>query len=381
MKEAISLTEVRSARDLKEFVFFPEKLYRDDPNWVPPLWKDELRSYSGRNNPILANSDFILLLARRGTGIVGRNLVYVDRAFNAHYGSAVGFFGAFECVDDQEVASSLLLGGEDWLRRRGMTAARGPIHPVAESWGFLLRGFDSPPVFMAPYNPPYYHQLVLELGYAKVKDLLAYEADAASGYRIPERFSRFCRSLRARNPRLTVRRIDTRHVQRDAEHIWEISNIALKNNWGYVPLGREVLQDMIVKLKPVLDPDAVWLAFDGERAVGYSLGFPDINTILAEIRGRLLPFGLLRLLTGVRKIRRYRLFGLAVLPEYQNRGIDVLLYVSLHDALAPRGVLLEANYILEDNFKIRNPLEKMALKLSKTYRIYEKPLFPDRRDR
>jgi ribosomal protein S18 acetylase RimI-like enzyme len=127
-------------------------------------------------------------------------------------------------------------------------------------------------------------------------------------------------------------------------------------------------------LKPVLDPDAAWLAFDGRRAVGYSLGFPDINTILARIRGRLLPFGFLRLLTGVRKIRRYRLFGLAVLPEYQNRGIDVLLYVSLHDALAPRGVLLEANYILEDNFKIRNPLEKLQLRRSKSYRIYEKKI-------
>jgi ribosomal protein S18 acetylase RimI-like enzyme len=374
MNPELALDEVRSARDLREFVFFPETLYRGDPNWVPPLWRDELRSYCGRNNPILANSDFALLLARRGGDVVGRNLVYVDRAFTAHTGSAIGFFGAFECVDDPPAAAALLRAGEDWLRRRGMTAARGPIHPVAESWGFLLDGHDSPPVFMAPYNPPYYHRLVLDQGYAKVKDLLAYEADAAGGYRIPQRFRRFCDSLRQRHPRLTVRRIDPRRLRRDAEHIWEISNIALKDNWGYVPLGREVMQDMIKKLKPVLDPDAAWLAFDGGRVVGYSLGFPDINTVLGKIRGRLLPFGFLRLLTGIKKIRRYRLFGLAVLPEYQNRGIDVLLYVSLHDALAPRGVLLEANYILEDNFKIRNPLEKMQLTLTKTYRIYEKKI-------
>ncbi len=374
MIEKVKITTVGSRQELRDFVFFPEKLYRGDPNWVPPLWGDELKSYHGEHNPILANSDFTLLLARRGDTVVGRNLVYVDRAFNAYYESAIGFFGAFECVDDPEVAAALLAETEDWLRQRGMTAVRGPIHPVAESWGFLLQGYDSPPVFMSPYNPPYYHGLVSGRGYAKVKDLLAYEADAGSGYRIPERFSRFCRALRARYPRLTVRRIDPKQLQRDAEYIWEISNIALKNNWGYVPLGREVLQDMIAKLKPVLDPDAVWLAFDGSRAVGYSLGFPDINTILARIRGRLLPFGFLRLLTGIKKIRRFRLFGLAVLPEYQNRGLDVLLYVSLHDALAPRRIRLEANYILEDNFKIRNPLEKMALTLTKTYRIYEKSL-------
>ena len=374
MSGKIQILEVKSRRELRTFVFFPEALYRGNPNWAPPLWHDELKSYSAKNNPILANSDFILLLAKRGKEVVGRNLVYVDRSFNAYYGLAIGFFGAFECVDDPDAAAALLAETEAWLRQRGMAAVRGPIHPVAESWGFLLQGFDSPPVFMAPYNPPYYHDLVLRQGYAKVKDLLAYEADAASGYRIPERFTRFCLALRARTPRLTVRRIDPRQLQRDAEHIWEISNIALKDNWGYVPLGREVLQDMVAKLKPVLDPDAVWLAFDGDRAVGYSLGFPDINTILARIRGRLLPFGFLRLLAGIKKIRRYRLFGLAVLPEYHNRGLDVLLYVSLHDALAPRGILLEANYILEDNFKIRNPLEKMGLRLTKTYRIYEKNL-------
>jgi ribosomal protein S18 acetylase RimI-like enzyme len=374
MGEKASVTVVRSGRELRDFVFFPENLYRGDPNWVPPLWRDELRSYNGRNNPILANSDFTLLLARAGDRVLGRNLVYVDRAFNAYYGSTIGFFGAFECVNDPEIAAGLLAGTESWLRQRGMSAVRGPIHPVAESWGFLLQGYDSPPVFMAPYNPPYYHDLVSRLGYAKAKDLLAYEADAGSGYRIPERFTRFCRDLRARRPQLTVRRIDTRHLQRDAEHVWEISNIALKNNWGYVPLDRAVMQDMINKLKPVLDPDAVWLAFDGERAVGYSLGFPDLNAILKKIRGRLLPFGFLRLLTGIKKIRRYRLFGLAVLPEYQSRGLDVLLYVSLYDALAPRRIRLEANYILEDNFKIRNPLEKMELRHTKTYRIYEKKL-------
>jgi GNAT superfamily N-acetyltransferase len=374
MSAGIEIREVCSGRDLRRFVYFPARLYRGNLNWRPPLWIDELKSYNGGHNPILANSDFTLLLALKDGQVAGRNLVYVDRSFNAYTKSTIGFFGAFECLDDPEVATRLLAETENWLRRHGMTAVRGPIHPVAESWGFLLDGFESPPVFMAPYNPPYYHRLVSRLGYAKVKDLLAYEADAGNGYRIPERFTRFCRKLRARYPQLTVRRIDPGHLQRDAEHIWEISNIALKDNWGYVPVDRGVLQDMIAKLKPVLDPDAVWLAFDGARAVGYCLGFPDINVILGRINGRLFPFGWLRLLTGVRRLRRYRLFGLAVLPEYQNRGLDVLLYVSLHDALVPRGILLEANYILEDNFKIRNPLEKMGLRHCKSYRIYEKGL-------
>jgi len=373
-KSHLRIEAVHSKQDLRRFAFFPEELYRGNPHWVPPLWKDELKSYHKKNNPILANSEYILLLAQKGEKIVGRNLVYVDHAFNQYYQSSIGFFGAFECINDPEIATGLLTKTEHWLRGWGMTTVRGPIHPVAESWGFLLQGYDSPPVFMAPFNPPYYHELVSAQGYAKVKDLLAYQADAGGGYRIPERFTRFCGTILSRNPQLSVRRINLHRLQQDAERIWEISNIALKHNWGYVPVDRGVLQDMIKKLKPVLDPDAVWMVFDKDRAVGYCLGFPDINAILGKIRGRLFPFGFLQLLSGIKKIRRYRLFGLAVLPEYQNRGLDVLLYVSLYNALAPRRILLEANYILEDNFKIRNPLEKMELCLSKVYRIYEKKL-------
>ena len=125
---------------------------------------------------------------------------------------------------------------------------------------------------------------------------------------------------------------------------------------------------MVKRLKTILDPDAVWFVEKDGKAVGYALGFPDINPVLRQIRGRLSPRGLFALLRAGKNCRRYRLFGLAVLPEYQSLGLDVLLYTYMHEALSPRGINMEANYILEDNLRIRNALEKLEMKLVKKYR-------------
>ena len=131
---------------------------------------------------------------------------------------------------------------------------------------------------------------------------------------------------------------------------------------------------MFRRLKPIADPEAIWFVEDRGRPVGFILGFPDLNVILRRIGGRLLPLGFLQVLFGIRMVTDYRLFGLAVLPEYQGQGLDVLLYLQIYKALAPRIRRLEANYILEDNPRIRNALEKLGLDLVKTYRVYEKPI-------
>jgi ribosomal protein S18 acetylase RimI-like enzyme len=267
-----------------------------------------------------------------------------------------------------------MLVAEKWLRDRGMEAIRGPINPTAECWGFLNDGFDLPQVFLSPYNPPYYNRFMEDLSYKKVKDLMVYEADSKTGYTIPQRFERFTSILFKRRPELSVRRLNKKNLLDDAEAIWRITNKSLANNWGYVPVSRQVMLDVVKKLKTILDEDAVWFVEDKGKPVACALGYPDISGILRNMRGRLLPFGFLKLFFGLKKVTDYRLFSLAVLPEYHNLGLDVLLYMSLYKALQPKGVRLEANYILEDNLHIRNALEKLGMKQIKRYRIYEKAL-------
>ncbi len=371
---AIRVREASSPADVKKFVLFPRALYRGDRLWAPPLWSDEHRAYSRRTNAILSHSDYTLLLAEDRGRVVGRSLAYVDRNFNAYYKARTGFFGAFECVRDHAAARALDGAACAWLAARGMDRVRGPIHPVAESWGFLMEGFDSSAVFMAPYNPPYYNEFMDALGYGKAKDLLAYEGSPEKGYRIPERFETFAEKLLARRPGLSVRMLSLDELERDAEAVWNISNTAIADNWGYVPLERGELMDMLKKLRPIADPEAIWFVEDGGRPVGYALGFPDLNVVLKRIRGRLFPFGFIRVLRAAKTVGDYRLFGLAVLPAYHGLGLDVLLYLQLYRALAGRIRRLEANYVLEDNPRIRNALEKLGLELVKVYRVYEKAL-------
>jgi len=372
---SLVVSRVRNRRDYLDFLNLPRGIYRDDPAWVPPIWLTEPGEYRASGNPVLARSEHVLFLARRGSGeVVGRIVAYVDPRFNAYYGSRIGFFGAFECRDDMEAARGLYSAAEAWMAGRGMEISRGPIHPSAECWGFVTGGFERPPVFLSPHNPPYYGALAGAAGYAGVKDLLAYEADAGAGYRIPERFSRFATLHASRFPGLSTRRIDLGDLDRDAEHILDILNQGVAENWGYVPVERDEMVAVVRKLRPFLDPDAVWFVEDAGKPVACCLGFPDVNIPVKAMRGNLLPLGFLRLLSVRRRVRDYRLWGLAVLPAWQGRGLDVLLYMKLFEALSPKGVRLEANYILEDNLRIRNALQKLGMRPVKTYRVYEKAL-------
>ncbi len=375
----LRIVTVEGRHALREFIRLPASLYAGDPLWVPPIWHDEANAYSRKHNPILRKADFVLHIARRDGTTVGRNLVYVDHAFNDFNGSKIGFFGAFECEKRPETSALLIAAAEKWLSGRHMDAVRGPIHPTAEIWGFLFEGFDTRPIIMSPYNPAWYGDLFESRGYSPVQDLRVYEADAERGYTLPERFVRFSETLLRRNSHLCVRPLRKGDIQGEAENIWRISNGSYVGNWGYVPVDRDIVEDMVRRLKLIIDPDAVWFVEDtrlpsSERAVGYALGFPDINPSVQRIRGRLFPFGFLRLIAGIKRERNFRLFGLGVLPEYHGLGLDVLLYVNLYRALAPRNVRLEANYILENNYRIRNALEKLGLDHIKTYRIYEKTL-------
>lgn len=366
---------VRTKREMRDFVRLPQLIFKDNPCYVPPIWMDETRGYLPKNNPILKDSEFELLLAVDDDNTpVGRMIVYIDHNYNKFHQTAIGFFGAFECIKNDTAGRMLVAAAEEWLKKREIGTIRGPINPVAENWGLVYEGYDRPPVYLSPWNPQYYHQFFTGTGYEKVKDLLVYEADMMQGYILPDRFDSFYDRFRKRFPDITIRRLDMNRIKEDARSIWEISNIALADNWGFVPLDLPVMEDMLRKLKLIVDPDAVWMVEDKEKVVGFCLGFPDINILLKRIKGNLLPFGWVHLLSGAKKLRDYRLFGLAVHPDWQGKALDSLMYIHLYKHLAAKKVRMEANYILEDNLRIKNALEKLGMTKIKTYRIYEKSL-------
>ncbi|MBN2853750.1 MAG: hypothetical protein JXQ23_13520 [Clostridia bacterium] len=369
------IVQVKTKKDMQSFVRLPQYLYGSNNCYIPPIWMDEKNAYHGKNNPILRNSDFILLLVLDDQDIpVGRTIVYIDFNHNDFYKVKMGFFGAFECIDNQEAGHLLIEASQKWLKDKGMNIIRGPIHPVAENWGFIIKGYETPPVYMSPWNPSYYHHFFTSSGYKKGKDLLVYEADIGKGYCLPERFDDFIDKFLIRYPHISIRRLDMKRIKQDARAIWEISNIALADNWGFVPLELSVMEDMLKKLRLIVDPDAVWMVEDNGNPVGFCLGFPDINILLKKINGSMLPFSWIRFLSGLKKLRDYRLFGLAVHPNWQGKALDAIMYIHLYKNLLHKKVRMEANYILEDNLYIKNALEKLGMVHTKTYRIYEKSL-------
>ncbi len=370
----VTIEPVSTNKDLKQFVYLSSRIYKDDPVWVPPIWSSEYKEYRDKKNAVLAHSDYQLFLAYKDGDAVGRVIVYIDDNFNTFYKSKTGFFGAFESLEDPAVGEALLRKTEEWISAKGMDSVRGPIDPVAEKWGFVIDGYEKDQIFMSPHNQPYYNNFVTNAGYSKAKDLLVYSADMGDGYRMPDRFKRFSDFLLKKRPNLTVRKIDLKNIQSEAEHIWKIMNTAVSGNWGYVPIEMDEVKDLVKKLKAIVDPDAVLFVEDNGVPVGCALGFPDINRIIKQNKGLMLPFGFIRFITGLKKIKDYRLWALAVLEEYHGMGLDVLLYAKLYEALLPKGIRMEANYILEDNVHIKNALLKLGMNKIKEYRVYEKKI-------
>ena len=364
---------VKTRKQMKGFVYLPQKLHGKNPNYVPPMWLDERGAYYGKNNPILMNSEFeLFILQDINKKTIGRTIAYIDLKHNEFYKVQMGFFGAFECIDDYDAGQLLVQAAEKWALSKGMVSIRGPIHPVAENWGFVYEGYDSPPMYMSPWNPPYYHKFFKD--YVKAKDLLVYEVDMRKGYVLPERYDKFFDKFLKRYPEVSFRRMNMKNIKKDAKAILDISNESLIDNWGFVPLELPVMEDMLKKLKLVVNPDAVWFCEVNGKAIGFCLGFPDINIIFKQTGGKLFPTGWYKLLFGAKKLKEYRLFGLAVHPEWQGKGLDAIMYINLYKHLVDKNILIEANYMLEDNLRILNSLEKLGMEYIKTYRIYEKAL-------
>lgn len=365
----ISVVELR--KDLEKFIELPYRLYRDDPNWVPPLRSEVRGQFDPRRNPLLDHCEYTLFLLWDGGQAVGRIAAFIDRLAVNHWKEPVGLFGYYECPRDESASQLLLDAARDWLASRGMRAMRGPWSFVSQEWGSVVEGFSPPPVVMAPYNPDFYNQHYRAYGLNKIKDLIVYEADAAKGYTVPERILTLTGQV-AEHYGVRVRPLDMSRFEQEIDTIIELSNQSLADNWGYSPVTDDEVRAMARDLKPVIHPKAVLFAEDRHgRPIGFAIAIPDVNLIFKKIRGRLLPFGWLTLLWMLPRLSQYRMFALGVIPEYHGKAIDSLMYRALYDACYSPKVRMEINYVLEDNAPMNNAILKLGAKPIRRYRVYQ----------
>ncbi len=377
---AIDIVPVLTKKQLKTFVKLPWKLYKGDPNWVPPLIKMEMERFDPQKNPFYLHSDVTLFLAYKDNQPVGRISAQIDHNFNEFQDVETVHFGFFESIEDKEVAFRLLDTVADYGRARGMKILLGPFSfSTNDVAGLLVEDFKSPPRIMMPYNPPYYKDFIEEYGMRKAKDLLAYDIV------VDEKFKKFAEHLirrlkplaeRAESYGFKIRNINFKDIDSEIERVKVIYNDAWERNWGFVPMTDEEIEHLGKELKQVAIPQLAKIVELKGEPVAFGLVIADINEILIKMNGRLFPTGIFKLLFGFNRIKTVRLIALGIRKGFRKRGADSLLYYHLlKDGLAIKRLkTCEVSWLLEDNYLIIRATEFMGGKKVKTYRIYEKPI-------
>jgi GNAT superfamily N-acetyltransferase len=371
----VEIRKVHTKRDLKEFVRFPWKIYKDDPCWVPPLLLDMKDRLDRRKHPFFEHAEADYFLAYHGPEVVGRIAAILDRNHNECHHEKTAFFGLYESFDDPEVARALIDAAAAWGRDRGMDTLRGPVNlSMNDECAFLLEGFDAPPVVMMPYNPRYYLDLMDACGLVKAKDLFAFHMsrDRRRSAKAGELLDRL-RSSR----QFTFRTVTKARLQQDALDIARIYNDGWRNNWGFVPWTDNEMKHMAKSLAQFADLDLVLFAEHKGRTVGFACALPDFNQVFIKMNGRLLPFGIFKFLAGRRKISGVRALVFGVIPEYMHTGLAYLLYDEFEKAIIAKGYRwCELSWQLEDNEAINRFAASIGAAPYRKYRIYEKRITP-----
>ncbi len=382
MSGQIEVRTVACRCDRRRFQRLPWAIYAPegdrDPFWVPPILSHERQLLGWAKHPFFDHAEIVTLLAERDGVAVGRIAVLVNHIHNRKYNDQRGFFGFFECIDDAAVARALFGTGDAWLRERGMTTVRGPVNPSLNyTCGLLIDGFDRPPCFLMTYNPPYYAALLESCGFAKSQDLFAYEMDKALLAALVERYKPAVVASFERTD-LVVRRLDPSRFRQEIKTYLDIYNRSLDGTWGFTPLQDGEAEFIAGELRHIIVPRFAVFAEMGGKPIGALLALLDYNQIIRGLNGRLLPFGLVRLLTRRRRITALRAMAMTMVPGYQSAGLSVVLLDNL--AWAPGGAAewgidrYEFSWVLESNARSRGTLERAGMKITSTYRLYDRAL-------
>lgn len=375
----VEFAPLENKKELKRFVELAWDINKNDPAWVPPLRLQVLENLDTKKNPFYQHGKIRLWNAYRGERNVGRIAAIVNGLHNDFHKEQMGFWGFFECTNDQEVADKLFAVAEDWLRKQGMKASRGPMNPSTNhECGMLINSFDRDPYVMMTHNPSYYPALVEKGGYGKVKDLFAFEMPTPEKF--DERVARIAEKVQKKG-NIEIRPINMKRFHEEVKVIQDIYNSAWENNWGFVPMSKEEFDHMAKSMKDIIWPEFCLLAFVEGKPIGFSLSLPDVNQLFKRIpNGKLLPFGIFKLLTGLshkaKKINRVRVITLGVRPEWRASGVASVFYYKTYKQSADWNLFGgELSWILEDNRDMLSAIQAFAkVPPYKTFRIYEKTL-------
>jgi GNAT superfamily N-acetyltransferase len=375
----ITIREVSGKKGTDEFIDVMWKLYdqKKYPQWVPPLRMAVYEALDTVKNPFFKRATMQMFIAEKDGKIAGRIAAIQNPAYNEFQNDKVGFYGFYECIEDQDVANALFQAAEKWLKPRGLTSMMGPMNPSSNhECGLLVRGQSQHPTCMTTWNPKFYEEQHDHYGLTKAKDLVAYIVAREKNVQLPEKVQNYVKKLRSENSRVKFRDFDVKNFESEVDKCFEIYNSAWEKNWGFFPMTHEEFKFAAKDMKMFLDPKMAFMAEIDGKPAGFMLAMPDFNYILKRIpNGKLFPTGIFKLLIGKKLLKSVRIITLGVKPEFQGSGIFALFTYEAFERAHKYGYVAgEASWILEDNVGMNKPWQDMGAPLYRRWRIYEKQL-------
>ena len=368
------IKEVLTRKDRHDFIYLPEKVHKNESDWLPPIYMDERELYNKKKNKSFKYADAILLLAYRDSKPVGRIMGIINKRYNSINNEQHGRFCFMECYNDKEVFHTLITKVEDWVKQNGMTRIVGPLgFSDKDPQGFQIEGFEYPQFMTSANNSKYMPELLEQEGYEKKIDLVNYLG------KIPETFPLIYEKILARVENNKEYKIIEFSSKKELKpyiiSVLELMNETFAEIYGFVPLNDKEKTDFAARYLPILDPKFIKLIETDGKLVGFAIGMPDVSKGIKEANGKLLPFGIFKILKESKRSKKLLMMLGGVKKEYRGKGLEVLMGVKiLQSGIKHKMDTLDSHLVLENNTKMRGEYERVGCQVVKKFRIYQKEL-------
>lgn len=370
----VLIKEVVTRKDLREFIYLPSKVHKNDPEWLPPIYMDEWELFDRKKNKSFEYSDTVLWLAYRGKKPVGRIMGIINRRYNEIHNEKHGRFCFMECYEDQEVFHTLISVVEEWARKLGMIRMIGPLgFSDKDPQGFQIEGFEHPSFIVSATNNPYMPLMLEREGYEKKVDLVNYFIKMPE--KLPEIYERAYSRL-TRNNQFRILEFDKKkQIRPYIIPALELMNETFMEIYGFVPLEDKEKMDLAKKYLTIIDPKYVKMVEIQGKTVGFAVGIPDISPGIKAAKGKLLPFGFLKILKASKESKKLLMMLGGIKKEYRGQGIDVLMGVKIIESCIKHKMdAIDVHLVLETNKTMRAECERVGGQILKKWRIYQKSL-------
>lgn len=372
-----TIVPVSSSQDMEDFLQLPFAIYEGDPHWVPPVLSHQRAFLDPKTGPFFEVGEARYFIARDGARTVGRISAHLNFAYEKHHDTNTGFFGFFECIDDQPTAHALFDAAAAWVRERGKTRLHGPLSfGIYDEVGLLIEGYHQRPVMFHTYNHPYYEQLVESWGFKKTFDWFAYLIDHLI-QPVEQLIERRDTLLKAAG--LTITQGKTSEFIQRAPEVLDMFNTLWAKNWGHVPLTERQFNDAFMQLKPILRPELVSFIEENGEMLAFCIVAPDINRTLHKTRGKLNWWGMLRLFYDCRvaPLISSRAIIMGVKKSHQWRKLHHALILNVMITLSrwvKNGTHCDCSLIPESLVKWNKTLQMFGGRRWRTFRLYDRDI-------